>query len=45
LSGIVYLQEGNKPAKFDILGLVDHAHSAATEFFPDAVMRYGSTDQ
>jgi len=37
--------EDYKPAEFDILSLVHHAHSAAADFLDDAVMRDGLTDQ
>src|ERR1019366_1742628 len=31
--------EGDKSTEFDILGLIDDAHPAATEFLDDAVVR------
>jgi hypothetical protein len=37
--------EGNKPAKLYILGLIYHAHPAATELLDDAVVRNGLADQ
>jgi len=37
--------EGNSSAEGGIVGLVDLAHSAATEFFDDAVMRDGLADE
>jgi hypothetical protein len=33
--------DGNKPAKLDIFGFVDHTHAAATELLDDAVVRDG----
>jgi len=36
--------EGNTAAKAGVLGFVDHAHAAATEFFKDAVMRDSAPD-
>jgi hypothetical protein len=36
--------EGNKTVKPVVLGLVDHAHTATTEFFDDAVVRDGLAD-
>src|SRR5580698_5026887 len=36
--------EGNKPSQLYVLGLVDHAHTAAAEFLDDAVVRDGLAD-
>jgi hypothetical protein len=36
--------EGNKPAEFHILSLVDDTHAAATEVLDDAVVRDGPAD-
>ena len=36
--------EGHKATEFDILGLVDHTHPTAAEFFDNAVMRDGLAD-
>jgi hypothetical protein len=30
--------EGDKAMQLGVLGLVDHAHAAATEFFEDAIV-------
>ena len=37
--------QGDKAMQLHILGLVDHAHPAATELLDDAVMRDGFADQ
>src|SRR5208282_710590 len=37
--------ESDKTAQACVLGLVNHAHSAATQFFQDAVMRDGLADE
>jgi hypothetical protein len=37
--------DGHEPAQLGVFGLVDHTHSAATEFFDDAVMRKGLAEQ
>src|SRR5260370_22350939 len=36
--------KGDKSAKGDVLGLVNHAHAAAAEFLDDAVVRDGAPD-
>ena len=36
--------EGDKAAKLDVFGLVDHTHAAAAEFLNDAVVRDGLAD-
>jgi hypothetical protein len=36
--------EGNRASESDVLGLVDHTHPSAAEFFEDPVTRYGLTD-
>ncbi len=36
--------QGDEPTKRDVLGLVHHAHTAATEFLDDAVVRDGLAD-
>ena len=47
VSGHVVGQElqRDETAEFDILGLVDHAHTTAAEFFDDAVMGDGFADE
>jgi len=37
--------QGDAAVEADVLGLIDHAHSAAAEFFEDEVMRDGKTNQ
>ena len=37
--------QGDESAQLGVLRLVDHAHAAAAEFFHDAVVRDGSSDQ
>src|SRR5262249_27856657 len=37
--------QGNSAAKFGVLGLVNHTHSAATKLFDDAVVRDGLADE
>ena len=37
--------ESNKAAKFDVLSLVDHTHSAPAELFENAVVRNGLANQ
>src|ERR1700737_4652697 len=37
--------EGNKPAEFDILSLVDNTHAAAAQLLNDAVVRDGLADR
>jgi hypothetical protein len=36
--------EGDKATEFDILGLIDDTHAAATQFLDDAVVRDGLAD-
>ena len=36
--------QGDEAIKFDVLGLVDHAHAAATELFDDAVVGNGTAE-
>jgi hypothetical protein len=36
--------EGNKPLELDVLSLVDHTHSDASDFLDDAVVRDGLAD-
>jgi hypothetical protein len=35
--------EGHDPAKFQVFGLIDHSHPAATKLFYDAIVRDGAT--
>ena len=37
--------EGDVAVEADVFGLVDHAHTSATELFGDAVMRDGLADE
>ena len=47
VAGETFRQEfqRHETAELGVLRLVNHAHAAATEFFDDAVVRDGSTDQ
>ena len=37
--------EGHKATEFDILGLIDDTHPAATQLLDDAIVRNGLADQ